>query len=203
MLTTPFDWNLFRVRFDDRVRRAKGILAGSLSTSRGHLQRWIMHERAPWRSLAPLDTNIPGMITWEEMQYYEFIGSWYLGRGEAVELGPWLGKSTTHIMRALQANPNFAGRRLDVFDDFIWRSDWMNRHAPSDHHLDNHADFYPIFEGYVRPIASGLSVHRVKISDYDGNEYLPKISWDRRPIEVMYIDCGRTLEVNEAWLRVF
>ena len=30
-----------------------------------------------------------------------------------------------------------------------------------------------------------------------------QIEWDSRPIEIMYIDCGRTAQVNEGWFKVF
>ena len=43
---------------------------------------------------------MPGMITDEEAQYYEWIGTFYQRAGAAIELGPWLGKSTkTHYPR--------------------------------------------------------------------------------------------------------
>ena len=37
------------------------------------------------------------------------------------------------------------------------------------------------------------------ISPYDGNENLLKLAWNGRPIEMVYVDCGRTREVNKAW----
>jgi hypothetical protein len=44
-----------------------------------------------------------------------------------------------------------------------------------------------------------LNVQRVKITDYDGNEGLPILSWCGDPIEILYVDCGRTYAVNDAW----
>jgi hypothetical protein len=32
---------------------------------------------------------------------------------------------------------------------------------------------------------------------------LPQIVWNGQPVEIMYIDCGRTLAVNEAWYKIF
>jgi len=46
-------------------------------------------------------------------------------------------------------------------------------------------------------------VTRGKIADYDGNQKLPQIEWSGAPIEIIYVDCGRTSQVNEAWYRVF
>src|SRR5262249_9380154 len=39
--------------------------------------------------------------------------------------------------------------------------------------------------------------------DYDGNEALPQLEWKGGAIEIIYIDCGRTIEANEAWWRIF
>ena len=41
------------------------------------------------------------------------------------------------------------------------------------------------------------------IAPYDGNESLERMSWDGRPVEMMIVDCGRTIEANESWWRVF
>ena len=146
------------------------------------------------------------MISDEEAQYYEYIGSFYQGLGEAIELGPWLGKSTHHIIRGLDKNPKFIGKQLYVFDDFVWRywmNPHMNRYMSDDQHLPIHSDFRHLFEKYVRDIRPRLNVTKGKIVDYDGNENLPQIEWNGAPIEIMYIDCGRHLQVNEAWYRIF
>jgi hypothetical protein len=79
----------------------------------------------------------------------------------------------------------------------------MNRHAPEAERLPDHADFRHLFEKYVREERSRLNVVRAKIADYDGNESLPIIRWDNNPVEIMYIDCGRTFHVNESWYKVF
>jgi hypothetical protein len=143
------------------------------------------------------------MITDEEARYYEWIGALYEGLGAAIELGPWLGKSTKHIIRGLKNNPQFCDQKLYVFDDFIWRTSWMNQHVAEHERLANHADFRRFFDLHVKDIQSCLIVSTAKIVDYEGNEHLPRIKWSGQPIEIMYIDCGRTFEVNEAWFEVF
>jgi hypothetical protein len=112
------------------------------------------------------------MITREESQYYEYIGRFYEGIGCAVELGPWLGASTHHIVESLAKNPYFSGKRLYVFDDFVWRSNWMDQHVSEAEQLPNHASFRRLFDKYTRDIAHLLIVERAKITDYDGNEAL-------------------------------
>ena len=167
------------------------------------MEKSLMEDRAPWRNISVNPIVIPGMITDEEAQYYEYIGALYEGHGEAIELGSWLGKSTRHIIRGLHKSSNFANKTLHVFDDFVWRSSWMDAYAAKDLCPPNHADFRPIFEQFVREILSDLTVKRGQLADYDGNEHLPRIEWDGRPIEIMYIDCGRTTEVNEGWFEIF
>ena len=79
----------------------------------------------------------------------------------------------------------------------------MDKHVPQNERLQNHACFRHIFERYVREILPRLNVTRARIADYDGNEALPRVRWNGEPIEMMYIDCGRTIQVNEGWFEVF
>jgi hypothetical protein len=165
------------------------------------LERHILDPAAPWAGALVRDYGVPGMISDEERRYYEWIGAFFTGAGEAVELGPWLGRSTLHIVRGLMASPAFHGRRLAVYDDFVWRASWMDAYYPLPDRPADGESFQPIFERYVAPIADLLDVRRAKIADHGDNSFLPDLTWDRGPIELAYIDCGRTFEVNEAWYR--
>lgn len=187
---------------EDRIRQIS-FSANAVSSRRTPMLTWIMEDRAPWRDLRIDPIAMPGMISDEETQYYEYIGTFYEGKGETIELGPWLGKSTRHIIRGLKKNPSFDNRTLHVFDDFIWRSSWMDRHVTEDLRPPNHADFRPIFEQFVQDILPNLTIARARIADDDGNEHLPRIEWHNGPIEIMYVDCGRTMQVNEAWFEIF
>jgi len=198
-----------QVLLEDRIRqiRFSGRLVADGAASGGQppLQTYLMEDQSPWmQGTGKFDPiAMPGMISEEEARYYEYIGGRYRGHGEAIELGPWLGKSTRHIIRGLDKNPKFFGKQLYVFDDFVWRSSWMNLHIGDREQLPNHADFRSLFEKYVEGIRVRLNVTRGKIADYDGNQKLPQIEWSGAPIEIMYVDCGRTSQVNEAWYRVF
>jgi len=191
-----------QVSIEDRIRQLK-FSGRAVTSRRAPMQSWIMDDHSPWMSVSAAPINIPGMITNEEAQYHEYIGTLYEGFGEAIELGPWLGRSTGHIVRGLKTNSKFASRKLHVFDDFVWRTSWMDQHVPEDLRIGNHEDFQPVFEKFVSDILPDLIIYKNKICDYEGNEHLPKIKWDGRPIEFMYIDCGRTLEVNESWFNAF
>lgn len=189
------------VRFHDRIRHVKysGRIVASARNS--PLSAFVRDYRAPWLKMAVQPIAMPGMISDEEAQYYEYLGTLYEGRGAAIELGPWFGKSTKHIVGGLRKAPHF--NKLYVFDDFIWRSSWMDQHVSEDLRRPNHANFRDIFERFVKDDRSSLQISSAKIVDYEGNEHLPKISWNAGPIEIMYIDCGRTFELNEAWYRIF
>jgi hypothetical protein len=176
---------------EDRIRHLRHSGRTVLSR-REPMQKWVMDEKALWVAV-PTDTIVmPGMISDEEAQYYDYIGTLYEGSGEAIELGSWLGKSTRHIPRGLRKNPNSASKKLHVFDDFIWRTSWMDQHVPEHLRFSNHANFRALFEKFVADILPDLAVSTAKICNYEGNEHLPRIKWDGRPIEIMYIDCGRT-----------
>jgi hypothetical protein len=159
----------------------------------------IMAHDPPWRRTPIEFINTPAMITTEEARYFTYIGSLYQGVGCAVELGPWLGASTQHIIAGLSKNPGFTGKRLYVFDDFVWRKDWMDQYVSASDRLPHHACFRHLFDRHTANIAHVLATKRVKISNYDGNESLPVLVWTGEPIELLYVDCGRTMEVNQAW----
>lgn len=169
------------------------------------LSRSILEASPPWSTVTPLDTNVPGMLTGEEKRYYTFIARFYSGVGDVVELGPWLGHSTLQIAHALRSKPEFRGRFLHVFDDFVWRNGWMREPiAGTDlSPIPEHASFQGLFEQHVQEVGEILQVTRGKLSDYDGNEDLETIQWSGAPIELIFVDCGRSLEVNHAWWRAF
>ncbi len=192
-----------QVRLEDRTRKLRHPRRIISSGRHIPLVSFVRDEKSPWRSLNPWQINMPGMITDEEAQYYEWIGSLYEARGAAIELGPWLGKSTKHIVRGLRKNSMFDRKKLYVFDDFIWRSSWMDQYVSKHPGLSNHSDFRPLFESFTRDIEPDLVVSVGRISDYDGNEHLAKIAWNGPSIEIMYIDCGRTFDVNEGWFNIF
>jgi hypothetical protein len=139
------------------------------------------------------------MISPEECKYYRWLGRFFTGAGAVVELGPWLGCSTVHILAGLERSPGFSDRRLHVFDDFVWRSSWMDRHLPATPPPADGACFQPLFERNMGPLLARLVVTRRRLGAGDPAHPLPPLVWSDGPIELVYVDCGRTFEVNEAW----
>ncbi len=58
----------------------------------------VREKKALWSNINFPHCDTPGMITDEECQYYCYMGKYFTGIGEVVELGPWLGKSTFFIL---------------------------------------------------------------------------------------------------------
>jgi len=138
------------------------------------------------------------MISPEECKYYRWLGRFFTGAGAAVELGPWLGRSTLHIVAGLERSPGFRGRRLHVFDDFVWRSSWMDGYFTGTPPADG-ACFQSLFERNLGSTVARVVVRRCRFGDAEHGEAAPPLTWTNGPIELLYIDCGRTYAVNQAW----
>lgn len=166
-------------------------------------EEYILSEESPWRSIEVPSFGVPGMISHEERQYYMYSGQSYAGEGAVVEIGSWLGCSTNYIIEGLRNNGFFKDKKLYVYDDFVWRSSWMKMHCTNFNCPDNHNDFLFLFDNFTKNIAEYLVVRKERLSIYDGNENVPPIKWTGGKIEILYVDCGRTYEVNNAWWEVF
>jgi hypothetical protein len=143
------------------------------------------------------------MITWEEARYYYWLGQFYSGAGETVELGPWLGLSTFFIVRGLTRSERFLGKRLHVFDAFIWNA-YMDKWYPDADRPRDGESFLPLFERYARAasISESLVVSQRSIFESNMIGELPRLSWSGGRIEFLYVDCGFTFVGNEAWWRI-
>lgn len=190
-------------RLRQRVADAAPLPEMRSHDGRERLRALVLRPDAPWRSVEAPRNGTPGMITDEERRYYAYLGRFYSGRGEVVELGPWLGCSTSHIVQGLRGNPNFSGRRLRVFDDFVWRASWMNGFVPEAERPRNHEDFRHLFDKYSGGLSESLTVEKRRILPYDGNEGVPQLAWTGEPVEMIFVDCGRLFLTNDAWYRIF
>src|SRR4029453_10117234 len=83
-----------------------------------------------------------------------------------------------------------------------WRSGWMDQCYQQADRPANHSSFMHLFERFTEPVGALLDVERRRFIDYDGNENVPLLAWNQRKIELCYVDCGRTFNVNEAWFHL-
>ncbi len=101
------------------------------------------------------------MISAEEQRYLYWLGrSGWTGEGDVVEIGPWLGGSTSCLASGMQASGHDARRRLQVFDNFVWR-EFMATRAPlpirpgdsfETFFLENVSAYGDIIESHVRAL---------------------------------------------------
>ena len=75
----------------------------------------------------------------------------------------------------------------------------MDAHYGGADRPDNHQSFREIFDRYTFPWREHLSVAERRFSVYDGNDAVAPLEWHWVKIEMCFIDCGRTMEVNDAW----
>jgi hypothetical protein len=66
---------------EDRIRHVARD-GKTVATKRGNLTSHVMNVDAPWRHLDIPTFSIPGMISAEEAQHYEYIGRQYQSVGE-------------------------------------------------------------------------------------------------------------------------
>lgn len=126
--------------------------------------------------------DVPGMIKREEGQYLYWLGSqFYTGRGAAIEIGTWLGKSTLHLAAGLAANP--AADKLVCYDHFQWAggANWSTK-AKSNTSREAGDDFMPDFLENVADFEDLIEARRSKIKD---------IKFDAGEIELLILDAPK------------
>jgi len=199
----------FRHRMNDVVRRRQArenrdITPPLIENGKGdgRLLREVRESQSSWSALDIPPCPVPSMLTKDEMRYYHYITGFYTGQGEVVEIGPWIGSSTYNIVGGLLNNPAFtADKHLHVFDDFVWRSSWMDKwlvgtDIPA---LENHTSFMPLFHRMTGKFAAHIEAQALKLMDAGDNSDVPWFKWDKGPVEICFIDCGRALKMNETW----
>ena len=135
-------------------------------------------------------SEVPGMTSAAECRYLYWLASSQLsGKGQLVEIGSWLGRSSLHLAAGLDHAGSTA--RLHCFDGFTWaRSD----PAKSDLPLRPGDNFQSYFEANLAPFAPVVTATRTRISD---------ISWAGAPIEVLFLDAPKKLPEITRCLEVF
>lgn len=133
---------------------------------------------------------VPGMTSAAECRYLYWLASSQLGgKGQFVEIGSWLGRSSLHLAAGLDQAASAA--RLHCFDGFTWaRSDPAKADLP----LRPGDNFQSYFEANVAPFARFVTPTRTRIAD---------ISWSGAPVEVLFLDAPKKLPEITRCLEVF
>jgi hypothetical protein len=201
----------FRHRLNDTLRhrkakRSREILPPMITRAQDGsvLQREILDRHPSWSGLSIPPCPVPTMLTLDEMRYYRYITGYYSGAGEVVEIGPWIGSSTFNIIGGLLENPAFtAEKKVHVYDDFVWRSSWMEKWLTGTDIKGpgNHESFLPLFHEMTHENAERIEAQAMKLMDAGDNSDVPWFAWGGGLVELCFIDCGRTLEMNETWYK--
>ncbi|SMY10363.1 class I SAM-dependent methyltransferase [Flavimaricola marinus] len=126
--------------------------------------------------------DVPGMIKREEGQYLYWLGSnLYTGRGAAIEIGTWLGKSTLHLAAGLSSNR--LANKLVCYDHFQWAggANWSSK-AKSPRTLEAGDDFMQDFLDNVADYSDLIDARRSKIEN---------IEFDADNIELLILDAPK------------
>jgi hypothetical protein len=139
------------------------------------------------------------MMSAEERQYlYDFATEEYTGQGAIVDLGCWLGASTTAIARGLQDNndPKLRNTTIHAFDIFEWEPsmEFMVKGTPLQHRFSSGDNF---LEEYLNQIAPWKDQVQVYAGD------LTQFQWDNGSIEFLFVDAMKGWDLATSIVRAF
>ena len=147
----------------------------------------------PWTLLeVPSEaTRLPAMLSDEERAYlYWLTREAYVGWGAVIDLGPWVGASSSALAAGLRDRKSSA--KVQSFDLFEWTREYMERHLPED--LPQGADFMHVFERETAEFAPWIDAHK---------QDLCKASWSGSEIEILFVDAAKSWDLNEAIMRAY
>ena len=164
--------------------------------------------RTPWQSeniaVETDSRSIARLVLPDVRRYYNWLGSQLEGFGHVVELGGWLGATTSSIAEGLSINRCFAGA-IHVFDFFRWEG-WMRRAFSQKSSMVHSSiaelkvgdNFINLFREFCAPYKKFIEV-RECIPENGSQAYVP-FAWDGRPIELFVYDFGDSYEsIKQAW----
>jgi hypothetical protein len=159
----------------------------------------LSNHPTPWleMGLQAKDVNpIPSMISEDEVLYLRWLAQErYTGAGEIVDAGPLLGGSTVSLASGLQSNSLVPKKekRIHSYDLFKYFSDFTDR-ALIKENLNDGDSVLPIFLCNTAKFREMIEVHPGDIQRH---------YWKREPIEILFIDCAKSWEINNHITREF
>ena len=159
----------------------------------------LSNHATPWlkMGLNAKEVNpIPSMISDDEVLYLRWLAQeWYTGAGQIVDAGPLLGGSTVSLASGLLGNSRVheKKKRLHSYDLFKYFSDFTDR-ALVKENLNDGDSVLPIF-------LANTSKYREMIEVYPGD--IQHHFWNNKPIEILFIDCAKSWEINNHITREF
>lgn len=152
-------------------------------------------ERELWKDqqVSAATLSIPSMLYDETIRYYKWLAGSLSGFGEVVELGCWLGSSTSSIAEGLYANQAFVNHKIYSFDSFEWRS-WMDGFLVGKHESPRLPlvgdSFLPLFRDYCERHKDIIEPRVCYVAGEGEANTLPAPEWNGSPIELLIYDMG-------------
>ena len=164
----------------------------------------------PWNQESIEIKPWPAMISDEEKRYLHWIGKNWQGLGEIVEVGCWLGGSTTHLLMGLKENPAFNNKKLWVYDNFVWEDFYDKDLAKRCENnieikqqlesagyfsaqLKSQDSFLPLFKNLCVADLDFMDINEAYLQESTNTQ--PKgdlIAWpSKEPIEVLFVDAAK------------
>ena len=136
--------------------------------------------------------KIPGMISPGEARYlYWLVSQGMAGVGTVVEVGTWLGLSTSHL--AIGLRDSGTGEKLHSFDNFEWTGSSDSKKSGID--LKRGDDFQSYFMENIKPFAEWIEVTKGNFEDF---------VWRKEdPIEVLFLDAPKDAASLGICLKTF
>jgi hypothetical protein len=134
--------------------------------------------------------DIPGMITPNERNYlYWLVSQTYLGEGEIVEIGSWMGKSTVSLAAGLRDSAMKG--HVYAFDRFVWHE---NDNIKTSLNIKHGSDFKHIFEQNTHLLNDYIKATKSELSE---------VKWNNKNIEILFLDGPKRLKQIKQVLKIF
>src|SRR5262245_4036641 len=160
-----------------------------------------MRSSKPWMRVPAGPSRIPTMISGEERRYLHWLtATRWVDAGHVVEIGPWLGGSTSCLAEGMEAGAR-KRHRLFAVDNFVWRP-FMAERARLD--LVPGDSFESVFRANVAAFGDRVVCVRASLPDeaVAGDAFreetrdegsAPLFRWDPdEPIEVLFVDGAKS-----------
>jgi predicted O-methyltransferase YrrM len=161
--------------------------------------------------------DIPTMLVPRELNYLKWIASELKGTGRVVELGCFLGGSTSALVDGMLLSNSFRQSLNDPltsnqltksilsYDSFEAYNDQSNANKAllSFYDLVPGQHFREVFEQRTQPIRQHIDIREGWIPADADPDLQRKIYPEQEPIELLFVDAAKTWDVHSSILRTF
>ena len=160
-----------------------------------------IHEQfagAPWRTIVSDELRDAEALTFPEERQ---LGAWlardyFTGRGEIIDAGAFFGGSALSFAVGLSRNERVAREdrvgRIHSFDTFEWLPWITKKFLPENVRFGS--SFLDRYHETVRKYDTLITIHPGDII---------RQTWRGGPIEILFIDCAKSYEANNAIMKLF